>query len=86
MDQDSQLTNSLLQELYPGIRVATVEVPTELLDPCEQAIVEQALTRIEVDGIRYSWWEPVNKAAGASGAKEWQRRLCKDAGRNTSER
>jgi len=39
----TQLTNSLLQELYPGIRVATVEVSTELLDPCEQA-------RPEVEG------------------------------------
>ena len=61
LDQDSQLTNSLLQRLYAGIRVATVDVPSEPLDPCEQAIVEQALTRIEVDGIRYS-------LVGASGS------------------
>ena len=61
LDQESQLTNSLLQGLYPGIRVATVDVPTEPLDSCEQAIVEQALTRIEVDGIRYS-------LVGASGS------------------
>ena len=61
LDQDSQLTNSLLQGLYPGIRVATVDVPTEPLDGCEQAIVEQALTRIEVDGVRYS-------LVGASGS------------------
>jgi hypothetical protein len=61
LDQDSQLTNSLLQRLYPGIRVATVDVPTEPLDPCEQAMVEQTLTRIEVDGLRYS-------LVGASGS------------------
>jgi hypothetical protein len=61
LDQESQLTNSLLQGLYPGIRVATVDVPTEPLDSCEQAIVEQALTRIEVDGICYS-------LVGASGS------------------
>jgi hypothetical protein len=61
LDQDSQLTNSLLQSLYAGIRVATVDVPSEPLDPCEQAIVEQALTRIEVDGICYS-------LVGASGS------------------
>src|SRR5262245_25214912 len=54
LDQDSQLTNSLLQRLYPSICVATADVPSEPLDPCEQAIVEQVLTRIEVDGIRYS--------------------------------
>ncbi len=61
LDQESQLANSLLQGLFPGIRVATVDVPTEPLDSCEQAIVEQALTRIEVDGIRYS-------LVGASGS------------------
>ena len=54
LDREAQLTNSLLQGLYPGIHVATVDVPTEPLDPCEQAMVEQALTRIEMDGIRYS--------------------------------
>ena len=61
LDQDSQLTNSLLQGLHPGIRVAMVDVPAEPLDPCEQAMVEQALTRIEVDGVRYS-------LVGASGS------------------
>jgi hypothetical protein len=61
LDQDSQLTNSLLQRLYPGIRVATVDVPTEPLDSCEQAMIEQALTRIGVDGLRYS-------LVGASGS------------------
>jgi len=54
LSREAQLTNSLLQGLHPGIHVATVDVPTEPLDSCEQAIVEQALTRIEVDGIRYS--------------------------------
>src|SRR6516165_7917140 len=54
LGREAQLTNSLLQGLYPGIHVATVDVPAEPLDPCEQAMVEQALTRIEVDGIHYS--------------------------------
>src|SRR5215467_12553769 len=61
LDREAQLTNSLLQGLYPGIHVATVDVPTEPLDPCEQAMVEQALTRIDMDGIRYS-------LVGASGS------------------
>src|ERR1035441_7769993 len=43
LDREAQLTNSLLQGLYPGIHVATVDVPTEPLDSCEQAMVEQAL-------------------------------------------
>src|SRR6516162_11262406 len=54
LDSEAQLTGSLLQGLYPGIHVATVDVPAEPLDPCEQAMVEQALTRIDMDGIRYS--------------------------------
>src|SRR5712671_1974665 len=52
--REEQRKNTLLQEFYPGIRVATVDVPTEPLDACEQAIVEQALTRGEFDGVRYS--------------------------------
>src|SRR6516165_9130529 len=63
LGREAQLTNSLLQGLYPGLHVATVDVPAEPLDPCEQAIVEQALTRIEVDGIRYS-------LIGASGSSK----------------
>ena len=61
LGREAQLTNTLLEGLYPGIRVATVDVPTEPLDSCEQAMVEQALTRIEFDGIRYS-------LVGASGS------------------
>ena len=61
LGREEQLTNTLLEGLYPGIRVATIDVPTEPLDACEQAIVEQALTRVEFDGIRYS-------LAGASGS------------------
>src|SRR6516165_4345614 len=61
LGREAQLTNSLLHGLYPGIHVATIDVPAEPLDSCEQAIVEQALTRIEVDGVRYS-------LVGASGS------------------
>jgi hypothetical protein len=61
LSRQETLTNTLLQGFHPGIRVATVDVPTEPLDACEQAIVEQALTRVEFDGIRYS-------LVGASGS------------------
>jgi hypothetical protein len=54
LDREAQLANCLLQSLYPGIRVVTIDVPTEPLDPCEEALVEQALTRVQIDGIRYS--------------------------------
>ena len=61
LSRQETLTNTLLQGFCPGIRVATVDVPTEPLDACEQAIVEQALTRVEFDGIRYN-------LVGASGS------------------
>ena len=61
LNRQETLTNTLLQGFCPGIRVATVDVPTEPLDACEQAIVEQALTRVEFDGIRYN-------LVGASGS------------------
>ncbi len=61
LSREEQLTNTLLERFCPGIRVATVDVPTEPLDACEQALVEQALTRVEFDGIRYS-------LVGASGS------------------
>ena len=54
LDRQATLENTLLQSLYPGIRVATVDVPREPLDSFEQALVEQALVRIEFDGVRYS--------------------------------
>src|SRR6266496_78229 len=61
LSREEQLTNTLLQGVCAGVRVATVDVPTEPLDSCEQATVEQALTRVEFDGIRYS-------LVGASGS------------------
>src|SRR5579863_9824682 len=61
LNRQETLTNTLLQGFCPGIRVATVDVPTEPLDACEQAIVEQALTRVQFDGIRYN-------LVGASGS------------------
>jgi len=61
LSREETLTNTLLQGFCPGIRVATVDVPSEPLDGCEQAMVEQALARVEFDGIRYS-------LVGASGS------------------
>jgi len=61
LSREEQLTNTLLEGFCPGIRVATVDVPTEPLDACQQAIVEQALTRVAFDGVRYS-------LVGASGS------------------
>jgi hypothetical protein len=54
LDRQATLENTLLHSLYPAIRVATVDVPHEPLGSFEQALVEQALVRIEFDGVRYS--------------------------------
>jgi hypothetical protein len=53
LDRDSQLENTLLEALYPGIQVATVDVPRQQLDSFEQARVEQTLTRLAYDGVKY---------------------------------
>jgi len=54
LDRHATLENTLLQALFPGIRVVTVDVPQEPLGSFEQALIEQALVRIELDGVRYS--------------------------------
>ena len=53
-DRDGQLENTLIQALYPGIRVATIDIPQEPLDAFEQAQVEQSLAKLECDGLRYA--------------------------------
>jgi len=55
------LRNTLLSVLYPGIRVASVTVPTEPLDDYEEAQVENALARLVWNGTHY-------KLIGASGS------------------
>jgi hypothetical protein len=54
LDRQATLENTLLQSLFPGIRVATVDVPQEPLGSFEQALIEQALVKIEFDGVRYN--------------------------------
>jgi hypothetical protein len=53
LDRDSQLENTLLEALYLGIQVATVDVPRQQLDNFEQARVEQTLTKLAYDGVQY---------------------------------
>jgi len=55
------LRNTLLSVLYPGIKVASVNVPAEHLDDYEEAQVENALARLVWNGIHY-------KLVGASGS------------------
>jgi hypothetical protein len=55
------LKNTLLSVLYPGIKVASVNVPAEPLDDYEEAQVENALARLVWNGVHY-------KLVGASGS------------------
>src|SRR5260370_8377013 len=55
------LQNTLLSVLYPGIKVASVNVPTEPLDDFEESQVENALARLIWNGVHY-------KLVGASGS------------------
>src|SRR5260370_38253870 len=55
------LENTLLSVLYPGIKVASVNVPAEPLDDYEESQVENALARLVFKGIHY-------KLVGASGS------------------
>ena len=55
------LENTLLSVLYPGIKVASVNVPTEPLDDFEEARVENTLAKVIWNGVHY-------KLVGASGS------------------
>ena len=55
------LENTLLSVLYPGIKVASVNVPAEPLDDYEESQVENAMARLVFKGVHY-------KLVGASGS------------------
>ena len=55
------LKNTLLSVLYPAIKVASVNVPTEILDDYEESQVENRLAKLVWNGIHY-------KLVGASGS------------------
>lgn len=61
MTRQGQLENTLLDALYPGIRVVTVEIPGAELDDYGRAKVEQALAKFAVGGVEY-------RLIGASGS------------------
>ena len=61
LTRQGQLDNTLLDALYPGIRVATVEIPGAELDDYGRAKVEQTLAKFTVGGVEY-------RLIGASGS------------------
>ena len=53
------LENTLLSVLYPGIRVASVNVPVEPLDEYEESLVENALAKLSGGAFTTNSWERV---------------------------
>ena len=58
-----KLENTLLHALYPGIKVAVVNVPSEPLDAYEEAQVENAMANLSFRNVVY-------KLVGASGSSK----------------
>src|SRR5436853_7454636 len=61
LEKSAQLHNTLLQGLFPEIRVARLNVPGGALDESQQALVVQAMKRVTGDGVQLEWF-------GASGS------------------
>ena len=59
--QEITLENTLVQALYPDIKVAIANVPTGFLDGFEESVVANAMVNIQCNGIEY-------RLIGASGA------------------
>ncbi len=59
--QETTLENTLLQAIYPDIKVAMVNVPTGFLDGYEESVVANAMVTIHSNGTEY-------RLIGASGA------------------
>jgi hypothetical protein len=53
LTQAEQLQNTLLEGLYPGIRVARLNVPPGRLEDFQEALVEDSMKSVGVDGVRY---------------------------------
>jgi hypothetical protein len=62
--REATLSNTLLEALYPGIRVASVDLPTEMLSDYQKAQIVQSLAHLEWNGVRYAL------AGASSSAKE----------------
>jgi len=53
LEKSAQLRNTLLQGLFPDIRVVRLNVPGGVLDESQQALVEQTMKRVNVDGVQF---------------------------------
>ena len=53
LDKEEQLENTVLQGLYPDIRVARLNIPPGRLEAFQEALVEHSMSDFEADGVRY---------------------------------
>ena len=53
LTQEEQLRNTLLEGLYPGIRVARLNVPPGKLEDHQENEVQKSMRSFELDGMRY---------------------------------
>ena len=53
LDREEQLENTILQGLYPDIRVARLNIPPGRLEAFQEALVEHSMSNFEADGVRY---------------------------------
>ncbi|HEV2416441.1 MAG TPA: hypothetical protein VGX94_01420 [Terriglobia bacterium] len=54
LHRELTISNTLIEALYPGIAVATVDLPQETMTDYEKSQVVQALAHLEFDGVRYA--------------------------------
>ncbi|MHB8412695.1 MAG: hypothetical protein ACYDDI_12235 [Candidatus Acidiferrales bacterium] len=53
LTQEEQLENTLLQGLYPGIRVARLNVPPGRLEDHQENEVQKSMRSFEIEGVRF---------------------------------
>src|SRR6187431_3031919 len=61
LEKSAQLHNTLLQGLFPEIRVARLHVPAGVLEEYQEALVEKTMKRVDINGTQF-------KLVGASGS------------------
>jgi len=61
LEKSAQLHNTLLQGLFPEIRVARLQVPAGVLEESQEALVERTMKRVDINGTQF-------RLIGASGS------------------
>ncbi len=61
--RETTLENTILQKLFPDIKIAVVNVPTGFLDGFEESLVANAMVKIECNGVEYL---PIGSSSSAA--------------------